>query len=99
MNHVLTQWITAVEGRLLNLSSSASSSTSGSSGGSSGSSLYRFDPFLVDGPLKIGESLRIAEARGSEVVVTHVEGAPRNVFEKVDEAIWSWRKSVMGGSM
>ncbi|KAI8465207.1 MAG: Alpha/Beta hydrolase protein [Monoraphidium minutum] len=106
VNHVLTNWIHAVETRLASLGSSSgadaaaiSSGGGGGGGGEVGSSSGGGDPLLVDGPLRVGESLRIAEARGSEVVVSHVAGAPRNVFERADAAVFAagrWLRAMLG---
>jgi hypothetical protein len=74
----------------------SSSSSSSGSRGSSGDD----DPLLVHGELRVGESMRVAEARGGEVVVTHVAGAPRNVFERADAAMFALRRrlsTALGG--
>jgi hypothetical protein len=49
------------------------------------------DPLLVDGPLQVGGVMAVAEASGVEVVVRHVEGAPRNMFERADAALFAAR--------
>jgi hypothetical protein len=50
------------------------------------------DPLLVGGPLRVGESLAVREAHGGDVTVTHVTGAPRNVFERLDFALFRLRR-------
>ncbi|GBF98208.1 hypothetical protein Rsub_10708 [Raphidocelis subcapitata] len=55
------------------------------------------DPLLVDGPLRVGESMSVKERSGVEVLITHVEGAPRNVFERADAALWALRRRLGGG--
>lgn len=83
-------------------SSTAAAGSSGSSAGSSGGGSGvgggsdEEDPLLVPGPLAVGESLRVAEARGGEVVITHVEGQPRNVFERADAAVFALQRRIVG---
>jgi len=99
---VLSEWIAAVEKRLGEAAGAVSPASSSSSISSTGPSLEgeapleaaAEDPLIVDGLLKVGESLRIKEARGGEVVVTHVAGTPRNVFERVDAGLWGLQRRV-----
>jgi hypothetical protein len=50
-----------------------------------------------DVPHSIGEVWEVEEAGGRRVRVCHVDGSPRNVFERLDAAVWRVRQAVMGG--
>lgn len=45
-------------------------------------------PLLSAPVLVAGESFTVEEAGGTEVTVTHIQGAARNVFERLDAALW-----------
>jgi hypothetical protein len=38
--------------------------------------------------LPVGEAWTVQEDDGRRIVVTHVDGRPRNVFERFDAAVW-----------
>ena len=86
VNALVADWVAAAEARLQRLMGGGAGEGSGGEGDGSGSGGGGADPLLVDGPLRVGESRRHTERSGAEVVVAHVTGAPRNVFERADAA-------------
>jgi hypothetical protein len=110
VSKVVSEWILAAEARLgaaraggdgglssdSYSSADASDGPGGGAGGSGSGGAAAGDLLLVDGPLALGESLSVVEAHGGAVTVSHVAGAPRNVFERVDAAVWGLRARLRG---
>jgi L-rhamnose isomerase len=44
----------------------------------------------------VGEVWEVREAGGRVVSVCHVDGSPRNVFERLDAAAWRLRQLLAG---
>ncbi len=47
-------------------------------------------------PHSTGEVWEVQEGGGRRVRVCHVDGSPRNVFERLDAAVWRVRQMVAG---
>lgn len=49
-------------------------------------------------PLAVGQAWQVTEADGRAVRIEHVDGSARNVFERVDQAVWRLVQRLRGTS-